>query len=158
MRTVWAIRFSSAEPCEEEQTESSDRDIMRLLMNKNKELNNKLGCLSFAVSTPYFLNFLMQKDSARRSVLQRTLERREDSKSLSSKQNVFSQASFLQAFVTSFLKAWCQCCEDHKSDHAAVCDQDCVCVCVCVCDNNNNDALCSSSMVKGEGLLLIKTF
>ena len=39
----------SSETCEEGEPEPSNRDIMRLLMAMNKELNKKLDCLSKTV-------------------------------------------------------------------------------------------------------------
>ena len=57
---------------------------------------------------------------------------REDSKTLLSKQNVFSQACFPSAIRhQNCLKVWQQCCEDHKFliEVAMICQ--CVCVCVC---------------------------
>ena len=39
----------SSETCEEGEPEPSNRDIMRLLMAMNKELNKKLDCLSETV-------------------------------------------------------------------------------------------------------------
>ena len=38
-----------AETCEEEEAGPSNRDIMRLLMTMNKELNKKLDCLNGTV-------------------------------------------------------------------------------------------------------------
>ena len=69
----------SSETCEEGEPEPSNRDIMRLLMAMNKELNKKLDCLSETVERLQGEVFDLKQENTRLSAeLDRCRKKEED--------------------------------------------------------------------------------